>query len=256
MHVVAAILASALAVTLVVVLPLTSPAAYRRYTRRLQSDPGARLGCYARIMARNWAVAAAVVGIGLLAGRSARSIGLPAYPGGANLGLVAAVLTVSAAAVALAVAATRHRSPAHDDLLLTQLRRAISLLPVSGRERAGYAALSLTAGICEELVFRGFAVAYVRWLWPGAPWAWLIVVTSVPFGLGHLYQGAGGGVVTGVLGALFCLTTLATGTLLPAMIMHAAIDLRNLAVPRELVRRAAAAQQAGVGADQAPPVPT
>jgi len=243
--VLAAVLASALAVVLAVVLPLAARPAYRRYLRRLAADPGARLSQYRRVIARDWAAAGLVVLIGALAGRTPRSVGLPAYPGGADMALAAEVLALTCASMVPAMMVLRRRGERHDEMMVTHLQRVIGLVPITRGERAGYAALSVTAGICEELLFRGFAVGYLRWLWPAAPWPWLILATSVPFGLGHLYQGAAAAVWTAVIGALFCWITLASGTLLVAMLVHAAIDLRNLAIPGELARRADAVQRAG-----------
>ncbi len=244
---IAAVLASALAVVLAVVLPLAAQPTYRRYLRRLAADPRARLAQYRRVIGRDWAAAGLVVLIGVLARRTPRSVGMPAYRGGADVALAAEVLVLAAASLVPMLVVLRRRGERHDEMMVTYLQRVIGLIPVTRGERAGYAALSVTAGICEELLFRGFAVGYIRWLWPAAPWPWLILATSVPFGLGHLYQGTASAAWITVLGALFCWITLATGTLLVAMLIHAAIDLRNLAIPGELVRRAAAAQRAEAG---------
>ncbi|HEX3541164.1 MAG TPA: CPBP family intramembrane glutamic endopeptidase, partial [Acidimicrobiales bacterium] len=85
--------------------------------------------------------------------------------------------------------------------------------------------------ICEELIFRGFAVSYLRWLWPAAPRSVIIVITAAAFGLGHLYQGARGVILTGLVGAYLAWLVLSTGSLLPAMVIHALLDLRILALP-------------------------
>ena len=82
---------------------------------------------------------------------------------------------------------------------------------------------------------------------PSAPleasirWPWLTVLTWVPFGLAHLYQGAEGWLSSPSLGIL-CWVTLATGTLLPGMVIHATVDLRNLAIAGQRAVRAAAGQ--------------
>jgi membrane protease YdiL (CAAX protease family) len=80
-------------------------------------------------------------------------------------------------------------------------------------------------------VFRGFGFAYVRFLWPGVTDGWLIVITSVVFGLAHLYQGPRGVVLTGLAGAVFASMTITTGSLLPAIAVHAMVDLRILGLP-------------------------
>jgi membrane protease YdiL (CAAX protease family) len=123
------------------------------------------------------------------------------------------------------------RADALRDAIRRQVRGFIALLPRTSTERWAFAGLALTAGVCEEILFRGFGLAYIRWLWPGATHDWLIALTSVPFGFAHIYQGARGVVLTGVVGALFASLVLSSGSLLPAMLLHALLDLRVLALP-------------------------
>jgi membrane protease YdiL (CAAX protease family) len=80
-------------------------------------------------------------------------------------------------------------------------------------------------------VFRGFGIAYVRFLWPDAGDGWIILITSAVFGLAHLYQGLRGVVLTGLVGAAFASMTLTTGSLVPAIAVHAMVDLRILGLP-------------------------
>jgi CAAX protease family protein len=242
-HTLAAVLATALAIVVVAVPPLTQRRACRQLLKRLRVGTGTRLAYFRHVMIRDWVAAGLVLAVGLLAGRSPRSIGVPAYrPGGVNAPLVAAALALTAASLVPVLFVLRRRGPQQDDRLVRQLRPVIGLVPAARRDRAGFAALSVTAGICEEVVFRGFGIAYVRWLWPDVSWPWLILLTSVPFGVAHLYQGRGGMTFAVIVGGILCWVTLATGSLLPAMVIHATVDLRNLAIPGELAARAAAEQ--------------
>jgi membrane protease YdiL (CAAX protease family) len=50
------------------------------------------------------------------------------------------------------------------------------------------------------------------------------------FGFGHLYQGRAGIVLTAAIGALLYWVVAATGSLFPAMALHALIDLRFCAL--------------------------
>lgn len=99
----------------------------------------------------------------------------------------------------------------------------IELLPRTGAEKAGFAGLSFVAGLGEELAYRGFALAWMTTVL-GSPWA-AVAVTSVAFGLLHAYQGVAGIVRTGLLGALFGFSVIATGNLWPAILSHTAVDL-------------------------------
>lgn len=110
-----------------------------------------------------------------------------------------------------------------DRLPARVLAMASRILPQSGPERAPFLALAVTAGCCEEFLYRGFAMAaFSR---AGFPiWA-SVVVSSVLFGAAHLYQGRGGLIGTGILGIIFGVCRALTGSLIPVVAWHAAIDI-------------------------------
>jgi membrane protease YdiL (CAAX protease family) len=227
---VAAGIATVLAVVLVFVQPLAGRRRYASLVERVARDPGARLRHYRRGIVGEWISVGIIVAIGLLAGRTASSIGLQAPTD-------SWVTTQFVAEIALLLVITTlfMRHPRFLDPLRRQARGFLALLPRTREERLTFAMLAVTAGICEEIVFRGFGFAYVRFLWPGVTNGWLIVITSVVFGLAHLYQGPRGMVLTGLAGAAFASMTITTGSLLPAIAVHAMVDLRILGLP-DLVR--------------------
>lgn len=106
------------------------------------------------------------------------------------------------------------------------------LFPATRSERRWWIAVGLTGGICEETLFRGFLLHYLH----SSAWQLnltvALVVSSLIFGLQHLYQGAQGVIVTTVLGMLFGLLFLLSGSLLLPMLLHAALDLRLLVILR------------------------
>lgn len=61
------------------------------------------------------------------------------------------------------------------------------------------------------------------------------IVTGAAFGFVHLYQGRLGGTLTGVLGAYLGWITIAAGSLVPVMLLHALLDLRILGLPLDAV---------------------
>jgi uncharacterized protein len=106
------------------------------------------------------------------------------------------------------------------------------LLPVTRRERQWWVLAGITAGLCEEVLFRGFLLFYLH----TSPWklnlTLALLLSSLIFGAQHLYQGAKGAAASAVLGAVFGLFFLLTGNLLFPVLLHAAMDLRLLVVLR------------------------
>lgn len=227
-RVAAAVLASALALALVLVQPWTGRRRYRRLVAAVAHQPDARRRHYWRGIVGEWGAVGLVVVIGLLAGRSAASIGLRL---GDHPGSEAALVAEVAVLLGISAAVFRFGRSGVRDMLRRQARGFEALLPHGRGERAVFALLAVSAGICEELLLRGFGIAYVRWLWPGASDLALILITAAVFGLAHLYQGPRGVVLTGLIGGYLAWLVLANGSLVPAMIIHALLDLRVLALP-------------------------
>jgi membrane protease YdiL (CAAX protease family) len=118
--------------------------------------------------------------------------------------------------------------------LLRQL--ANRLLPVNLLEYLPYSALAITAGVCEEFVYRGFAIAALSKA--GLPLWIAVIVSSLLFGLAHAYQGRGGIISTGVFGVLLAIGRIWFGSLVPVMMWHAGLDLAaGIAAPRYLLKQ-------------------
>lgn len=143
--------------------------------------------------------------------------------GGLELGLVRLRLelllvwtgALTAAGVGLMLAAHR--------LGVRESRTLALLLPRTARERLAFLGLSITAGICEEVVFRGFLIFALARVIDSATVAALIAAAL--FGLVHAYQGFAGSARAALLGALLSLPVLVSGSIVPAIIAHAAIDV-------------------------------
>jgi membrane protease YdiL (CAAX protease family) len=115
-------------------------------------------------------------------------------------------------------------------------RMAERILPRSRSETATFLALAITAGLCEEFLYRGFAMAALARA--GLPTWIVILASSVLFGLAHLYQGRGGLIGTLLLGVIFGGLRVAIGSLVPPIAWHAMIDIvAGVAGPRFLLNR-------------------
>lgn len=97
------------------------------------------------------------------------------------------------------------------------------LLPRTPEEKRAFVGLSASAGLGEELAYRGYALIAVQLLGPG-PWL-AAAVSSVAFGFLHAYQGAVGVVRTGVMGFVLAVPVVLTGSILPSIVAHTLIDL-------------------------------
>lgn len=150
---------------------------------------------------------AVVAGTGL----PGRDLGWRAGPPGPSLAWAAGT-TVAGLAVVWALTAFFRR------LGLPEGRAVLFLLPRNRREMHGFLLLALVAGVCEEYVFRGFALHVVE-AWSGSP-AVAVAATSVAFGLAHGYQRLSGVLRAAALGALLAVPVVATGSLFPAVAAH------------------------------------
>ena len=100
---------------------------------------------------------------------------------------------------------------------------ASRIFPHSNRELAIFCGLAVTAGICEEFIYRGFVMGALSHV--SLPnWAVLLISSSL-FGLAHTYQGRGGVIATLLLGTVFGLVRILYHSLLIVAFWHAAIDI-------------------------------
>ena len=97
------------------------------------------------------------------------------------------------------------------------------LAPENGLELLLWILLSASAGICEELTFRGYLLqqfsAATRRVWMG------VLISSLLFGVSHGYEGASGMIAITVYGALFCVLTIRRRSLRAGMMAHAWHDI-------------------------------
>ncbi len=97
-----------------------------------------------------------------------------------------------------------------------------ALLPRSPSEKTAFAGLSLAAGVGEELAYRGYAIgALAPLIGPSVA----AIITSAVFGVLHAYQGLLGIIRAGVLGGMLACGFLISGSLWPAIIAHASLDV-------------------------------
>jgi len=230
--------AAALILALVLTLmgPLTSP-----FERRfLQSDPptARKLLWFALNITLSWGLTAAAIAIyGWTALKDS---------GGWAGWLPFAAVTRPALGVLLAVYFALSLLPFVQSLRGPRRRAAYAaayrrhaadfpgLLPSSAVERNAFILVALTAGVCEEVLFRGFLIRFLHEGAPGLPLVVALAASCLVFGLNHLYQGWKGALGTSIAGLGFGLLFLMTGSLIPAIVIHALIDLQLVYVLRPI----------------------
>ncbi len=182
-----------------------------------------RLELYAQTMVILWSLAAVCVAGWLISGRSLELLGLgwtePGWRGWAAWAFAAAGVAYLLYAVL---------QPALSRAARQEIRRAFAsgdmdfIRPRTRPEFARFRALSITAGVTEEIIFRGFLIGVLALAMP----FWLAAIaSSVLFGAAHIYQGPAGVLRTGMIGGLMAGVYVLGGSLWPVIVLHALIDL-------------------------------
>jgi len=98
--------------------------------------------------------------------------------------------------------------------------------------------VAITAGVTEELLYRGFVLWVLAHQLPNADTFTVLLIGGLIFGLAHLYQGTKGVALTALLGVVLGEIMISAG-LLAAMAIHTLIDLRVLLIPSDLAAQTA-----------------
>jgi uncharacterized protein len=212
--------------------PLWGRRVHRRLVRRRDEDPGVLLRTFRLTIAAQvtWSVLV-LLAVAVATDLPARDLGFR-WPRADPLayGLVAAMaVSVGASffvqrAIARRAAAGKGEPPAVPEAIA-------ALLPRTTAERWHAAAVAVTAGVCEELLYRGFFVA--AGTGPAhLPLVAAAVVALMVFTLAHIYQGARQLIAVTALAVVFTVLYLRSGSLLLPVIAHVLIDLQGLLVTR------------------------
>ncbi|HET9087654.1 MAG TPA: CPBP family intramembrane glutamic endopeptidase [Acidobacteriaceae bacterium] len=226
---------------LAVALLLLLPAWDYLESRKLRKAAALKLPYYKRLILVLWilaGIAAWSTGLRLfVAHRSAD--GIPWLLGSVTTKVVAGTLLALFFAAALLPGIRGARSSRARQAYVREYRQALAFfLPNTAEELHWFTVLSVTAGVCEELLFRGFLISYLHHGALALSWTLALVVSSIGFGLNHLYQGPSGVFSTALAGFAFALLFLVTGNLASSILMHIAVNLQLVLVLRPAERTA------------------
>jgi len=208
---------------LAVVFPLLGVRDYRLLLRRTNEGVAdARVKFYKGVLVFHWPLTIGLLAWWLLSGNSLESMGLiPVADGWPWAAIGVGVFAILAQVIYLAIVSRNADK-------LTEVKKQIgdlaNLAPQTPREDRLFDMVSITAGVCEEILYRGLLLATLVSLvgtWPA------VAITSLIFGLGHAYQGISGIAKTGMVGLVLALLTVSSGSLYIAIVLHAVIDLTS-----------------------------
>lgn len=183
----------------------------------------ARTYMYAYLIVLVWILAACVLALWIANGRPWNALLLgPVIPWRVAIGFVLAVLGVLIALRDRATVVKLLKRPELRERLRSKILGPLEqFVPHTPAERSLWIVVSISAGVCEEIFARGFLLSLVSGftgLIAAVPFAALL------FGLGHSYQGWSGILKTAGIGFVLTIVALISGSLIPVMLLHFAID--------------------------------
>ena len=110
------------------------------------------------------------------------------------------------------------------------------LIPHHPHEHALFWVLTLLAGICEELAYRGVLFTLL-WRVLGNPWL-AAILSALSFGVAHMVQGWRSAITIVVFGLIFQGLAALSGALYLSMAVHIVYDLAAISLYARYLRRA------------------
>jgi len=208
------------------------------FRRRYQAEPAhARRRLWRSAIAFSWFAVALGCVIWAANERPWATLGFTA-PVGWRIWAAIGVILLLATYYAVAVTAVARDPASHTKVKSQFTGDLVKILPRTRRDLGWFSAVAVTAGFCEELLYRGLIIGMLT-SWLG--W-WLAASLSlVGFALAHAYQGWSGIVRTSIAGAVLTALVVTLGSLWPAMIVHALMDLAGGVIAWLVLRPSAGA---------------
>jgi membrane protease YdiL (CAAX protease family) len=207
-----------------IVLPFRTIGAQKKL-KDIHFDQRLRISLYVGNSIGLWLMAVVILGTWWWFGRPYELLGLGWTTEAGHwlsIGIIAFFFIAYCADAARDVFTSRGRMEAEK-----RLSAELNILPRTLRSYAFFILLAISAGICEEIVFRGFFMAYLTSLFGNSIWAKVLVVAipAVIFGYVHTYQGKEAIAKIVGMAVLFGTIFLLTGSIYLLILLHAAVDL-------------------------------
>lgn len=115
----------------------------------------------------------------------------------------------------------------------TSFNEITGMIPRTGSARLTWAILCMIVAFAEEMVFRGYLLTRISRFAGGRVWVG-VLVSTIAFAAGHLYQGVGGVTIIALYGFMFAGLYLYTDSLYPGIVAHFMQDITVLFLPSSL----------------------
>lgn len=176
-----------------------------------------------------------VMGVWLLPGRNPQDIGLQ-QPAKNDLQwwLTLLFIVLYAGDTLFSISSRRQREKS-----LEHFNKRTPFLPTVRSELPLYFLMCFSAGVFEEIVYRGFLITYSYYLFSGLSyqWLWAILLPTIVFSIAHYYQGTLAVVKSLILCFLFGCIFYVSGSLLVVMLLHFLVDASGGLVAMWLIKK-------------------
>lgn len=214
--------------------PIAGYIGFRRLLQRVAAgEPVKRLELYRNTLIGHWSLFFIFVAIWVAAARPWSAVGLDLHPHlWAGVGAVLTALGI--VTLVKQLRQVQNATPEERDGIAKRFGKLSIIIPHNRAELARFYGLAVTAGIVEEILWRGFLIWYLTQFMP--LWA-AAVISTIGFALAHAYQGlANLPQITAVSAALTALY-LVSGSLWFPIVLHAAVDILQGRLGYDLMHR-------------------
>jgi membrane protease YdiL (CAAX protease family) len=233
---------------LVAVFPQLEARAYRKMTRRLETDPRARIRIYKEACLMTWCIGLTLLAALVWSHTPLATIGVKPFDPSRFLSWPLWQQTLAVAVLLLYV--TYHVLPVAYPILRGRLKTEVGkrleyvvhIVPIDREERWWWAATAFTSPV-EELIYRGFCFYAILLLWNSAPLLIVALLSSLIDASRYVHRPRAGANIF-VIGLVFSLLLIITGCIWVPMLAHLLQDIRVLAFPIKIIRSNIAARAA------------
>ena len=220
-----------------VVIPLTAGRNSREQMKNLKFNSRLKQAVYFGNSLFLWALAGAALLVWWFNGRSWSDLGLVWPP--PSWDQISIYIVVVFGLLYVIDTFTELMSGETQEETRQEMITELGFLPANAKEYSQFIVLALSAGICEEIVFRGYFLRYFQLLfgYDDPTYTVAILLSAIIFGLVHAYQGWRAMIKVTAMAVMFGFIFVRVESLFGLMVIHAVIDLLGGAVAWYLLRK-------------------